>query len=1233
MKSIQRIVAVCAAGLVSSACAEANWNWNFPDSLALANRENRPLILIWGNTGCDYCSYLADEIKGATFGEWYATEGANFVLCHVTGMDGEDLPANIGAKEFAATANGTKPGLTSYPFVCFYYPIEHGVAFCADNAVGRSGRMGGPVTSGELSAQLISAAEKFMANLKLPETGIGFRMGNTLNDRLEAVAGRAGWVDVPLLRTNLLSTATTCALEIEYKTGVAVSNLTWAAGDVEKFVRFTIPSDMTAGETLEVRLRNALDEIVATRAITFISAAEFEENGPKNPLFLGERTADDLQWGEWTMDLAVATQRVIRASGAGTLILVGGALWCPDCYSTDKYLIDTPAFRAWSKNRNIACVAIDVVNPNDVKANTSLLTWDPTRTSDRYVTCNKGEPPNENLRFQSGGGYLSRHQVSPDRAAEVAARNLNLLMNSTKAGGLCRPEDVDVSNPHTGPFKTGIPCLIALRPDGTVAGRIYQFNNTSASSAVDQEAHLARLDELFDQVAVQGEEDNDHEFTTHDEIAATEVKEASISAVDGQDVYRIADSAGMRMTYELTGEADADVTLEICDDSGEATRSLAMQSGSLSKGLCASARLPSDRCSVRISYPKNKDGYATVPYFDFKKTGSTVCPYRLEASGEMSGGEIGFAKTAIAASEGEGLLKIPLVRRLGSGGSVSVQVSLDRTPPVQAALAAGRIVWDDVRVPWEDNAEGRREVTLTIVDDEEKLEDLDLVFRISDLQAEKDATIDPNLSVLTVRIADNDGTAIALHRNVSMCEKSPVDGWQPGDEAVLTKVSGSMPTGLRIDCEDGFARVSGVPARTGDYAVSYRVSLYRQGEWIGDQTFAWEFSVGKIDFSALIPGLSEARTFANLPVTQDACDACGDSRRRLSGLLTLTIPPNGKVSAKLVGLAEVITYSAGGWDSFEDEGRLTVRLTPFEGKGPILDVSVFGDRLSIVAEGIDCNLPLEGWTAKADASPWGGQYTVQMPQENMTDTAVNGMRMTGDAYLAMRMVTDVAKANGYMIYAGVLPNGRGFSGSSVLIAGDGGTVTMPFFGYCPNPRESFGVSGSVDICGNPKEVLWAVTATENVVPHWETRDAYAHAGDFIVYGGYYDSSAVLDNFWSDYEGVTDRFALRGAAGEMDDIPLRMTDAGPVLARDEDATLTFSPVTGVVSGHIGLSETENIPYRGIVLPGWQACPDCKPGQKFVERPWASGPAAYYDWSEWPAGRAIRDGFGIVLDCGM
>ena len=1226
------LIVSCVASTVQGDVTPNVWNSSFPSSLKYAQEHGLPLVMTWSNWGCTYCQDLTAALDTAEFMNWAAASPNDYVLCHVQGYNGRDLEANKGAREFAGTANGTRPTeLGGFPFVCLYMPYDGGRVFCVTNFIGRYGQMTGSRKWGTLADQMISSIEDFMAGAEAPDPCVEFPMGDVVNDRLEAIAGETDWVEVPLRRTNYTNMEARASLTLDLGAGVkVVSNLTWVAGDVAKSVRFVLPTDRAAGATLALTLRNYAGMELAVRHVTYVDPKSAAlENSPKNPRFIGERTASTLAWGEWTMDYEVARQKAAAEEGASTLVLIGGSLWCPDCYSTDRFLIDTPEFKAWAVSHKIACVAIDVWNPKST-VNASLLTWNSVTTGDRYVTCNYGLPADESLRHQSGAGYLSRHRVTADVAAAVAARNQTYLSTSTAEGGFCRPEDAAGQGKTYG-FMAGIPCLLVVRNDGSVAGRIYQFNNVSASSAVDLSAHLKRLQEMVDQKARSEEEDNDHALTTRDVIKPGQSVSASVSAVDGLDVYKIDAPVYTRTVFSLSGAENAVVTLEVTDDSGAVSKSLAAVTGNLADGLSVSARLSSGNCHATVSFPKDADGYATGGFFAFSNVASTVCAYGLSMTGEMSGGEVGFGQSVMEASESESVVRIPVARTCGSGGRLAVQVRLERTAVAEAALKDGRIEWTDTPLVWQDGESGEKTVSLKVKDDAVYLEDLMLGFSITDLAAQKtDARIADGLGSLVLRIRDDDGTAILLHKSMRVDERCALEGWRPGDEVVIDKLSGSLPAGLRVSVTDGAVAVNGVPRILGEYRSRYRAVIYRAGAVASVREIEFEFSVREPLFASVIPSLATARTYSNLPLTELECTDCGDLRTQLTGLLTVTVPASGKLSAKLISGGRVHVYDTDGWDSFD--GVRTIRATlraEFESEDApaAIGVALTADTLTLALPGGDLSVPSLGWSASHDAAAWLGQYTVQMPQTGMADTAKT-LRMTGDAYMAMRMITQTASRNGYMIYAGLMPNGRAFSGSAVLLERQDGFCELPFLNVVDEGISGYGISGVLSIKGNPKDTLWSVRAADRALTCWRDESlGLAHSSDLQVYGTYYDSATVYAKFLEDYAEKTGSFALHAGVEGFDPVAAQMTEAGPVLKSTERATLSFSPVTGVVSGILDLDGIGPTAYRGVVLPGWQACPDCKPGVEFVERPWASGVTAYYAFGE----NARRDGARIELKC--
>ena len=86
-------------------------------------------------------------------------------------------------------------------------------------------------------------------------------------------------------------------------------------------------------------------------------------------------------------------------------------------------------------------------------------------------------------------------------------------------------------------------------------------------------------------------------------------------------------------------------------------------------------------------------------------------------------------------------------------------------------------------------------------------------------------------------------------------------------------------------------------------------------------------------------------------------------------MLSAVAPENGQMT--------VVLDSGGGTATFDDPSG-----------GGVLSVAFSSDV----------------WSAANPATTYQGQYTVQMPQTNIADTA-SAMRLSGSAYMAMRMVS------------------------------------------------------------------------------------------------------------------------------------------------------------------------------------------------------------------------------------
>jgi len=305
--------------------------------------------------------------------------------------------------------------------------------------------------------------------------GGAFACGDVEGSRLEVEAGSTESVTVPLARSTAAEPFDAeNSLVAVYPDGTAVTNsVSWINGDAAAYVTLDASPLERVGDCIRLILLDSYGDVVAESRVTAVGPVP---NSTRNPLWIGERTADTLAWGEWTMDLDVALEKVKdfnatnETGRAYTLVLAEGALWCPDCLAAEVNFFSDQLFKDWAASNKIALVALDIPNNPERSGGVSLLSYETYRTTDRYVTAN-GTPgySNETLRVQSGAGYLSRHGISPEDAAAVAARNAYLVTHDTDNGGLMIPGETR--------SRIVVPTLLLLRDDGAVSSRFDAYSS------------------------------------------------------------------------------------------------------------------------------------------------------------------------------------------------------------------------------------------------------------------------------------------------------------------------------------------------------------------------------------------------------------------------------------------------------------------------------------------------------------------------------------------------------------------------------------------------------------------------------------------------------------------------------------------------------------------------------------------------------------------------------------
>ena len=570
------------------------WMDNFADATNLAFTTKTPMVLFWANTGCEYCEELEKAINSSTFTTWRKSH-TDYIYNFVYASGGKDLPpnANSGAKAFAQTAGGTMSALNYYPFVCLYWPKADGTVLLTrllgrasylNNAAYRAGK--------SLADEFAACLEKHFAGYEpapLPPAYTGGDLAFTDeydNARLEAEIGRTTSVEVPLTRdSGIVGHEGTNTVRCVHVGRIILDRaVIWDAGQAKASIDIPIPSDAAAGETVSISLYDTSGNLRGAVNLYLVTP---KDNSPKNPLFIGERTADTLRYGEWTMDLDVAMAKYRANAGSRLLALVGGSLWCPDCVMMDAHLLDHAEFRDWAKANKVILVDIDIPNLPNTTNSPSLLTRVVSRASDGYISGRGTLEPDETQRWQSGAGYLSRHMVSETAATAVIARNRSLAGRNTLNGGWNSPDRANQS-------RTGVPIFVSLRRDGTLAGRIDAFSAVAPSEF--KMAYLNRLDELLaaaeDSPDSGDDESNASWQTTSETFSGTGTSApATLSAVDLVDTYSLAavdSGAATQMVTVQGSDADATVTVSILQVIDGNVTTLATSAGRLLDGVSAS---------------------------------------------------------------------------------------------------------------------------------------------------------------------------------------------------------------------------------------------------------------------------------------------------------------------------------------------------------------------------------------------------------------------------------------------------------------------------------------------------------------------------------------------------------------------------------------------------------------------------------------------------------------------
>lgn len=644
------------AGPTSTLCANRSkkgdpvtlgkWHVNYDKCKKYAEQNKIPLIAVWSNgDACGHCVLFENAVNHANFKKWMKTSGMVFLFIHSGDKSQAPKEYKVDSKYF----HWVRGKNTSYPFIRVYWPAGKVDIHTVGDTVDK-------LASGAKAAN--NAVSYFKGKLKnykynpTPADNGGTLDSGNLDLEVEEGAGSVQLhISRPAAAQTLIGTNTVRVISADKATTNDVVVI-WDKAQSSTNISIAVNKSLKAGAEMPLQLISAAGKTVNSSVIKVVAEPP---NSPANPRWMGERTETTLGWGEWTMDIDAATNKVnaynagktpLGASGkmklgaseekAYTLMLVGGSQWCPDCVRADEHLFDTAEFRTWAaETHKVACVAVDVP-PFAAGLNEYPCLLNSLHTTDT----------NKWYCGASGAAYVSRKMRTPEDlelAEEILERNLSYVNNTVTNGGFCLPENVG-SDGNTSVWKTGVPCLILLRGDGTVAGRLFQFSNSTSAMAdgsVSAATMVKRLDEMLMQDADASEEVNDSISTTTMTIGKREESTGnSLSFTDVADVFKLnsEETFGKRLlvSVEPDGACLPDTMMQVDlyqVTSGGLMRNIGCASGVVEAGKPLqfdTVALSSSNCYLKVSYPVDSSAYSTCLQFALTNKDSTVCGYRLK---------------------------------------------------------------------------------------------------------------------------------------------------------------------------------------------------------------------------------------------------------------------------------------------------------------------------------------------------------------------------------------------------------------------------------------------------------------------------------------------------------------------------------------------------------------------------------------------------------------------------
>ncbi len=1226
---------------VSSSTTITPGVWTSQSQLAIkyAQDNHIPLLLLRANAGCSQCKKLEVACALDQFKEWAADRKLVMLLSMNTDPTADYLAARELTPE-TLIASGNMPK------IAVYWWKEDGTTTRA-GFVGRTGRMLGQSGSLPLVDQFINAIESVVGDYSAvppvpPYTGGYFAVTNLPNSRLEVVvdATEAKSVRIPLYRTATGSATNTLVVGSEEQA------ITWSGSETSKEVTVRVNAT-TAGQTIALTLKDEDGETVSTSQINVVNEPA---NSVTNPYWVGEKTADTLGYGEWTLDYDVALEKV-KAEGGVILADFSGVLWCPYCKGIEESLLADAAFKQWAVDNKVVFVLFD--QPRLGQAGPRLLAFDEGRGHDGTA---------------SGAAYITRKGVTAADAKKVIDRTTELSTKTWLA-------------PDTTATRLSNPTLLLINADGELKARFRAYRTSDRKYPTAE--NINRLNDLL--LLQQANEKDNFRSTTTLTYEIGDDADGEIQINDNVDYFKLTsspkgdikisatDSDGKALTATLlTTNSTSYIVVSGYENALEVYGANTTKSYALTSSVvlipaesAASYKTSKDTVTMRLvnGTTYNITGVAADALSaNFTASGDY---WVAKASGDIdlavssdtvtyqvwTPGTVAFTTTSQRLMESTGSGTITVARTGGASGKTVVDVAISKN------LTAGRLVTPagTTTLTWEDGESGEKTIAYTL--------NVDNTFQPTDTftlsltaGSECAATISSSAAAHTVTVIDSDKPMLdntefsqRVFANFAINQSYPVNNILENGRVTLRRVSGRLPSGItaKYDATTKSVILSGRARLAGAYTYTFTLSERRaSGAATGLET---TFTINVVNPSQLSTSDADYNPVVGTAVSSDVpLYATVSGSKLLAGNITLSINTSGRISARFTGAGASTTTYTGYWQDLDNGtattvltssrgGQLALELTP-EGKlsATVTGVTTsFGSSLATADEGVDL-------ATKVDYAKYAGYYTVTLPVDTTGLTAGQETKPTGTGTLILKMDSAIFQRNGRVTYRLYLPDGSAASGSTVISPIDSQSARVTIFKS--SSRYVIGVTATVRAnaaethTSDPMIVL-ADAATQ---PYWQSSTSGRE--NLLVYGGYYDKAFSLDDCCSDYY-ETSRFnltadvsylapsGLHGAVTGVSTATIDVADDRITVTPSNDlrASIRLAKNTGLVSGSVKLQfangRTVTARCVGVLLPYWADCGCFEGLEAIIDRPLFSGTAYFNDTVD---GVRVKRSFEVRFD---